>query len=48
MITICVNSIKYSIENRCYFVALSLELTLQDICGIAEFTNKTVVERYTK
>lgn len=46
MIPIYVNDIKCSLKNKCYFSALSLALTLPDICGMAEFPNKTVGERY--
>lgn len=46
MIPIYVNDIKCSLENKCYFAALSLALTLPDICGMAEFPSKSVAERY--
>ena len=46
MIDIYVNDIKTSLKNKCYFSALSLALTLPDICGMAEFPDKTVSERY--
>lgn len=46
MIPIYVNDIRCSLENKCYFSALSLALTLPDICGMAEFPNKSVAERY--
>lgn len=46
MIPVYVNDIRCSLENKCYFTALSLALTLPDICGIAEFPNKSVAERY--
>lgn len=48
MIPIYVDNIKHSLKNKCYFSALSLALTLPDICGMAEFPNKTVAERYTE
>ncbi len=43
-----VNDIKQSLQNKCYFAALALALTLPDICGVAEFPNKSVVERYVE
>ena len=46
MIPIYVNDIRCSLENKCYFSALALALTLPDICGMAEFPNKSVGERY--
>ena len=46
MIDTYVNDIRNSLKNKCYFSALSLALTLPDICGMAEFPNKTVSERY--
>lgn len=46
MIPVYVNDIKCSLENKCYFSALSLALILPDICGVAEFPNKLVAERY--
>lgn len=46
MIPVYVNDIKCSLQNNCYFSALALALTLPDICGIAEFPNKSVSERY--
>lgn len=46
MIPVYVNDIKCSLKNKCYFSALSLALTLPDICGMAEFPNKQVGERY--
>lgn len=46
MIPVYVEDIKYSLENKCYFAALSLALMLPDICGIAEFPDKSVAERY--
>ena len=46
MIPIYVNDIRCALKNKCYFAALSLTLTLPDICGMAEFPNKPVSERY--
>ena len=46
MIPIYVDDIRCSLKNKCYFSALSLALTLPDICGMAEFPNKQVGERY--
>ncbi len=48
MIPVYVNDIKCSLQNKCYFSALSLALTLPDICGMAEFPDKSVSERYTE
>ena len=48
MIPIYVNDIRRSLENKCYFSALSLALTLPDICGMIEYPNKSVGERYTQ
>ncbi len=46
MIEIYVNDIRNALKNQCYFSALSLALTLPDICGMAEYPNKQVTERY--
>lgn len=46
MISIYVNDIRCSLKNKCYFSALSLALALPDMCGMAEFPNKSVSERY--
>lgn len=46
MIPIYVNDIRKSLEKGCYFSALSLALALPDICGMAEYPNKLVGERY--
>lgn len=46
MIEIYVNDIRNALKNQCYFSALSLALTLPDICGMAEYPNKLVAERY--
>ena len=46
MIPIYVDDIRCSLKNRCYFSALSLALTLPDVCGMAEFPDKQVSERY--
>ena len=47
MITRYVREIEISLENRCYFVALALTLTLPDICGAAEYPAETSVgKRY--
>lgn len=48
MIPIYVDDIRCSLKNKCYFSALSLTLTLPDVCGMAEFPNKQVGERYIK
>lgn len=46
MIPVYVENIKYSLQNKCFFAALSLALTLPDICGMAEFPDKSVGGRY--
>ena len=46
MISVFVRDIKHSIETKSYFAALSLALTLPDICGNAEFPDRQVAERY--
>ena len=46
MIPIYVEEIKTALYNRCYFPALSLALTLPDICGNAEYPNEDVGKRY--
>ncbi len=46
MIPIYVEQIKEALYNKCYFPALSLALTLPDICGNAEFPNEDVGKRY--
>ena len=46
MIDIYVNDIRNALKNQSFFSALSLALTLPDVCGMAEFPNKQVAERY--
>ena len=46
VIEIYVNDIRNALKNQSYFSALSLALTLPDICGMAEYPNKQVAERY--
>lgn len=46
MIDIYVEDIKRSLENKCYFSALALALTLPDICGMAEYSDEGVSTRY--
>ena len=46
MIDYYVNEIRTCLSNRCYFAALSLTLMLPDICGVAEYPDKQVAERY--
>lgn len=41
-----VKDIKCALQNKCYYSALSLTLTLPDMCGMAEFPKKQVGERY--
>ena len=46
MIEIYVKDIQNALKNHSYYCALSLALTLPDICGMVEFPNKSVGERY--
>lgn len=46
MISTYVDDIKKALSNELYFPALSLALTLPDICGSVEFSNKQIHERY--
>jgi len=46
MIAYYVGDIRRCLENECWFAALSLALALPDICGMAEFPDRTVTERY--
>ena len=48
MIDAYIDDIKRSLENGCYYAALSLAVTLPDICGRAEYPKKEVGERYIK
>ncbi|MBR2207872.1 MAG: hypothetical protein IJ859_03590, partial [Synergistaceae bacterium] len=45
-IEIYVKDIQNALKNHSYYCALSLALTLPDICGMVEFPNKSVGERY--
>lgn len=46
MIESYIKDIRKSLENECYFSALSLALVLPDICGTIEYPDKQVYERY--
>ena len=46
MIACYVQDIRRCLKSKCWFAALSLALALPDICGMAEFPNGTVTERY--
>ena len=46
MIEVYVRDVRRALGHECWFAALSLALALPDICGMAEFPNKTVGERY--
>lgn len=46
MINLLVDDINCALDNNCYFAALSLALTLPDICGKAEYPNAKPSERY--
>ena len=46
MIRNYINDIRKSIEHECYYSALSLALMLPDMCGMVEYPNKDVSERY--
>lgn len=48
MINLYINDIRKSLENECYYSALSLALMMPDICGMVEYPNKEVGERYIK
>ena len=48
MISVYVNDIQNALKNHCYFSALSLALTLPDICGMAEYPSSPVTDRYIK
>ncbi len=41
-----IDEVNKSLDNNLYFAALSLVLTIPDICGKAEYPNKGVGERY--
>lgn len=45
MIDVYVEDIRVSLQNRCYFAALALTLTLPDICGAAEYSGETAVAK---
>lgn len=47
MIEQYVKDIRRALKDKCYFAALSLALALPDICGRAEYPNKSVNEGYT-
>jgi len=36
LVTRLINDIRNSLDNKCYFAALSLALALPDICGVAK------------
>lgn len=46
MIELYVRDIRRALECECWFAALSLSLALPDICGMVEFADRTVSERY--
>lgn len=47
MIDLYIKDIRNCLENKCYFAALSLTLTLPDICGMIEYPDETsVTKRY--
>ena len=46
MILKYVEDIRSSLKNKCYFAALSLSLDLPDICGYAEYPDKTKEDRF--
>lgn len=43
-----IQEIKKCLELDCYYAALSLSLTLPDICGRAEYPEESVTKRYTQ
>lgn len=46
MIDMLTNEIEKALKNNLYLVALNTALTLPDICGKAEFPNKSTTKRY--
>lgn len=47
MVNRLISDVRRSLDHECYFSALSLALTLPDICGIAEFSiTQSVAKRY--
>lgn len=46
MLNQIIDEIERSIENECFIAALSLALTIPDICGKAEFPNEGNTKRY--
>ena len=46
MINKLIEEIKIALKNNLYLIALNTSLTLPDICGKAEFPNKTTKRRY--
>lgn len=46
MINRLISDINQSLDNECYFAALSLALTLPDICGKAKYPAYGVTQRY--
>ncbi len=47
LVTRLINDIRNSLDNKCYFAALSLALALPDICGVAKLgENSSVAKRY--
>lgn len=43
-----IDEIKKSIDNECFIAALTLALTIPDICGKAEYPNANITERYIR
>lgn len=46
MLNRIIHEIDQSISNECYFAALALALTIPDICGKAEYPDKSTTARY--
>ena len=46
MIRVYVQQIQQALQSKLYFPALALTLALPDMCGMAEYPNKSVAERY--
>lgn len=47
LVTRLIDDVRKALNNECYFAALSLALTLPDICGIGEYSkNHPVANRY--
>lgn len=48
MLLMLIDDINKALDNNCFFSALSLALTIPDICGKAEYPNDNTTARYKK